>query len=29
LYHLEAKNVQDMEKSLDGLKPAPPEPAKK
>jgi len=26
-YQMEAKNVQDMEKSLDGLKPAPPEPA--
>ena len=27
LYQMDAKNVQDMEKSLDGLKPAAPEPA--
>ena len=29
LYQMDAKNVQDMEKALDGLRPAAPEPAKK
>jgi hypothetical protein len=30
LYQMDAKNVDDMRKALDGLKPAaPPEPAKK